>query len=118
MTDQNIIAGDLVKTLKSNFKGKLIFPEDRDYDEARKIWNGMIDKRPAIIAQCSSTDDIITAVNFARDNGLVVSVKAGGHNVSGNAVCDEGIMIDLSLLRMVNVNPEKQIAEAGGGAGQ
>ena len=105
-----------LETLKTNFKGELLLPGDAGYDEARKVWNGMIDKRPAVIARCNNVQDVIQAVNFARNNKLIVSVKGGGHNVTGNAVCDNGIMIDLSLMRSVKVDPEKQIAEVQTGA--
>ena len=104
------------ETLKLNFKGELLMPEDPGYDEARSVWNGMIDRRPALIARCISSKDIIQAVNFARDNNLIVSVKGGGHNVTGNAVCDDGIMIDLSLMKLIKVDPEKQVAEVQMGA--
>lgn len=105
-----------VDTLSQNFKGELLLPEKKGYDEARKVWNGMIDKRPALIARCSNAGDVIQAVNFARNNNLIVSVKGGGHNVTGNAVCDNGIMIDLSLMRSVKVDPDKQVAEVQTGA--
>ena len=102
--------------LQQLFAGKILIEGDADYDTARKIWNGMIDRKPAIIAQCISSNDIVQAVKFARKYNLLVSVKGGGHNVTGNAVCDEGIMIDLSLMRSVKVDPEKQVAEVQPGA--
>ena len=105
-----------IETLSPIFKGELLVPESPGYDEARKVWNGMIDKRPAVIARCRNAQDVILTVNFARNHNLLVSVKGGGHNVTGNAVCDNGIMIDLSLMKSVKVDPDKQIAEVQTGA--
>ena len=99
----------------SEFKGKLLTPTDTGYDEARKLWNGMVDKRPALIAQCTTTSDVVIAVNHARNNGLVVAVRGGGHNVAGNASCDGGIVIDLRLMKTVSVDPEGLVACAEGG---
>jgi FAD/FMN-containing dehydrogenase len=95
--------------------GTLIRPGDAGYDEARKIWNGMVDRKPALIAQCASTRDVVSAVNHAREHGLVVAVRGGGHNVAGNAVCDDGLVIDLRPMKDVSVDPEARIAIAGGG---
>jgi FAD/FMN-containing dehydrogenase len=102
--------------LTENFKGKLLFPESSEYNEARKVWNGMINRKPGIIAQCTSSNDIAEAIKFAKEHNLIVSVKGGGHNVTGNAVCDNGIMIDLSLMRSVKVDTDKQVAEVQTGA--
>ncbi len=99
-----------------SLRGKLIQPEDPDYDRSRKVWNGMIDRRPEMIVQCQGASDVVKAVNFARENDLLVSVKGGGHNVAGKAVCDNGMMIDLSLMNAIWVEPEKQIAHVGPGA--
>jgi FAD/FMN-containing dehydrogenase len=99
----------------AEFKGKLLTPTDTGYDEARKLWNGMVDKRPALIAQCTSTSDVVTAVNHARNNGLVVAVRGGGHNVAGNASCDGGIVIDLRPMKTVSVDPKGLAARAEGG---
>ncbi len=93
------------EALKLNFKGDLLLPKDAGFDEARSVWNAMIDKHPAIIARCSNSEDVIQAINFARDHNLIVSVKGGGHNVAGNAVCDGGLMIDLSKMKMIQVDP-------------
>jgi hypothetical protein len=76
-----------------------------DYDEVRQIWNAMIDRRPALIARCRSPEDVVQAVKFARKHNLLVSVRGGGHNIAGNAVCDDGLMIDLSLMKRVQVDP-------------
>ena len=97
-------------------RGACVTLGDPGYDEARVIWNGSIDKHPAIIAQCVGAADVIDAVNFARDHDLVVAVRGGGHNVAGNAVCDGGIVIDLSLMNGVRVDPAARRVRAGGGA--
>lgn len=95
---------------KNQFSGEVILPTDPSYNEVRQIWNAMIDRKPGMIARCTSADDVVTAVNFARDNGLLVSVRGGGHNIAGNAMCDDGIVIDLSLLKQVHVNTETKRA--------
>src|SRR5205085_10316958 len=86
------------------------------YDEARVIWNAMIDRRPALIAQCTSAQDVALAVKFARAHDLLVSVRGGGHNIAGNAVCDNAMMIDLSLMRTVTVTATDRTATVQGGA--
>ena len=106
---------NLADELRAQFQGRLIGPEDADYDEARKIWNGMIDKRPALIAQCAGTPDVVAAVKLAREKGLAVAIRAGGHNVSGNATCDDGVVIDLRRMKGVNVDSDRRIASAEGG---
>ena len=110
------LSSDQIAQFKSVFRGYLITPDDSHYDYARKIWNGMFDKHPALIAQCIGTADVIQAVNFARENSLLVAVKGGGHNSAGKATCDDGIVIDLSLMRRVYVDPQKKTARVDGGA--
>jgi len=110
------LSSDQIAQLKSVFRGYLITPDDSHYDYARKIWNGMFDKHPALIAQCICTADVIQAVNFARDNNLLVAVKGGGHNSAGKATCDDGIVIDLSHMRRIYVDPKKKTARVDGGA--
>lgn len=102
--------------LDRKLDGDVIRPSDTSYDEARSVFNEMIDKRPALIAQCAGTRDVVTCVRFAREHGLLVSVRGGGHNVAGKAVCDGGLVIDLSSMRTVDVDPEARIAQAQGGA--
>jgi len=104
-----------IETLKGNFRGEILLSRDDAYENARQIWNGMFDRRPAIIARCVGTSDVLNAVNFARDNNLLIAVKGGGHNSAGNAVCDDGIMIDLSLMRRVNVHPKEKTLRVDGG---
>jgi FAD/FMN-containing dehydrogenase len=83
---------------------------------ARLLWNGLIDKRPALIARCVGVGDVIDSVNFARENELLVAVRGGGHNVAGNAVCDGGLVIDLSAMKGIRVDPERRTVHAEGGA--
>jgi len=95
--------------------GELIRPEDAKYDEARRIWNAMIDRRPAVIVRCKDADDVIQSIAFAREHGFVLAVRGAGHNVSGNAVCDDGLVIDLSLMKDIRVDEERRTAVVGGG---
>ncbi len=104
-----------VEALSRSIKGEVLQPGGNGYEEARKIWNGMIDRKPALIVRCRNTNDVAQAVNFSRENKLLVAVKGGGHNVAGNAVCDGGIMIDLSLMRSVEVDPENKTVRVAGG---
>ena len=104
-----------VAELKAMLRGRLLQPGDEDYDATRVVWNAMIDRRPALIAQCQGTADVMAAVNFARTQGLRVAVRGGGHNVAGYAVCDGGLMIDLSQMRGVRVDPEARRAWVQGG---
>ncbi|WP_020530260.1 FAD-binding oxidoreductase [Flexithrix dorotheae] len=98
------------------FKGEIIIQGHEEYESVRLLWNKMIDKRPAIIARCSGVADVINAINFARDNNLQVSVRGGGHNVAGNAAEDNALMIDLSKMKAVNVNPQLKTCTVQGGA--
>lgn len=100
----------------NRFQGSIIRPGDADYEEARHVWNGMIDKRPALIARCRDAMDVIAAVNFASTHHLLVAVRGGGHNVAGNATCDGGLVIDLSPMRRVQVDPAARIARVEAGA--
>ncbi len=102
-------------TLRAQFRGALLRPGEEGYDEARRVWNGAVDRRPGLIARCAGADDVVTAVRYARRKGLTVSVKGGGHSISGLSVCDDGLMIDLSLMKAIAVDPSKQTATAAGG---
>lgn len=102
---KNPLASKSIDTFRSMLNGQVLQPEDAEYDRHRKIWNGMIDRRPALIARCLNTEDVVLSIRFANDNGLLVAVHGGGHNVAGNAVCDGGLMIDLSQMRSVDVDP-------------
>ena len=101
--------------LKGKLRGELILPGDANYDEARKLYNGMIDKRPGLIARCVDAADVIACVNYARDLNLLLAIRGGGHNGPGLGSCDGGLVIDLSRMRGVRVNPTAQTAEVGGG---
>ncbi len=107
---------DAINALKAQCRGEVLLREDEGYDAARQIWNGMFDRKPGIIVRCVGTRDVINAVNFARHHALRISVKGGGHNSAGNAVCDDGLMIDLSLMRRVHVDAYKKTARIDGGA--
>ncbi|MGH9256722.1 MAG: FAD-binding oxidoreductase [Vicinamibacterales bacterium] len=102
--------------LRTAFRGNLIVPGDDAFNEARKVWNGMIDRRPGLIAQCAGTADVIAAVNFARTHELLVAVRGGGHSWPGHSVCDDGLMIDLSRMRGVRVDLRTKTVHAQGGA--
>src|SRR6478735_5398804 len=104
------MTSEVFDTLKSKVRGAVLAPSDAGYDEARTVWNATIDKRPAVIVRCAGTADVIAAVNFARDNGLVLSVRGGAHNIAGSAVCDDGVMLDLSTMKSVRVDPVAQRA--------
>jgi FAD/FMN-containing dehydrogenase len=107
---------DVVDQFRSTLRGKLLQPADPGYDSARALWNAMIDKRPALIACCTGTADVLAAVNFARSQQLPLAVRAGGHNIAGNALCDDGLVIDLRCMRSVHVDPAAAVAWVGGGA--
>jgi FAD/FMN-containing dehydrogenase len=104
-----------IEEFKASLRGTLLRPADPDYDQARKVWNGMIDKRPALIVRCTGVPDVIQSVNFARAHNLIVAVRGGGHNVGGNAVCDGGLTIDLSPMKSVRVDPARRLARAEAG---
>ena len=107
---------DVVETGLENFSGETFTPDDSEYNNVRSIWNAMIDKRPAIIAQCRTTEDVVSAVKFARARNLPISIRGGGHNVAGHAVCDDGMMIDLSMMREVTIDVQRNLATVEGGA--
>jgi FAD/FMN-containing dehydrogenase len=98
------------------FRGRLIGAGDADYDIARAVWNGTVDRRPRLIARCIGTSDVVAAVRLARDRGLAIAIRGGGHNVAGTAVCDDGVVIDLSAMRAVRVDPGSRRAWVQGGA--
>jgi len=106
---------EAIDALRANFLGELIQPTDPGYDESRKIWNGHIDRRPALVARCRGAADVMAAVRFARDEDLLVSVRGGGHAVAGHALCDDGVVIDLSLMTGSRVDPSAQTIRVEGG---
>jgi FAD/FMN-containing dehydrogenase len=105
----------IAEELAGRFKGEIIGPDHAEYDEARQVWNAMVDRRPGLILRCTSTSDVVAAVAVAREHGLPPSVRCGGHNVAGKAMSDGGLTIDLGGLREVTVDPERKLVHAGGG---
>jgi hypothetical protein len=110
-----MISPSAIEEFKASLRGELLRPSDAGYDEARKIWNGMIDKRPALIARCTGAADVIQAVHFARNNDLLVAVRGGGHNIAGNAVCDGGLVIDLTRMKGIRIDPARRTVRAEAG---
>lgn len=105
-----------VEALRTSMTGSVFVPTDAGYDDARRVWNADIDRHPAVIARCRSTQDVVAAITLAREQGLEISVRGGAHNTAGTAICDHGVMIDLSELREVTVDPEARRVRVGGGA--
>ena len=110
-----VISEAVADDFRGSLHGESLRPGDDGYDAARLVWNAMVDKRPALIARCSGTADVINCVNFARENNLLVSVRGGGHNFPGNSVCNDGLMIDLSRMTGVRVDPAAKTVRAQGG---
>jgi FAD/FMN-containing dehydrogenase len=110
------VAAGKVKELKGGFEGEILRPGDDGYDGARRIWNAMVDKRPAVIARSATTADVVRGVSFARDSGLPLAVRGGGHNIAGNAMVDDGLVIDLSRMKAAHVDPVRRLATVEGGA--
>jgi FAD/FMN-containing dehydrogenase len=106
----------VLKTFQTSLAGRLLTPGASEFDEARTIWNAMIDRRPALIVRCLNADDVVRAVRLAEKHRLVLAVRGGGHNIAGNAVCDGGLMIDLSQMKTVSVDPAKRTARVEAGA--
>ena len=104
-----------VDHLATTFGGRIVLPGDDAYDEARMVWNGLYDRRPALMAQCASAADVAAAVGFARDSGLPLSVRGGGHGANGYGTCDDGVVIDLAPMKGIEVDPVARTARAGGG---
>jgi hypothetical protein len=107
-----MLSPEIVDSLRVHFQGQLIQPQDQEYNQARRVWNGMINKYPALIARCKNVDDAIACVQFARETGLPLAVRGGGHNVAGNAVCDGGIVVDFLHMKEINLDPEHQTVRA------
>jgi FAD/FMN-containing dehydrogenase len=105
----------VVTAFKQSLRGQLIAPSDDTYDEARRVWNGNIDRRPALIARPAGVADVIQAVNFAREHQLLVTVRGGGHSFAGTGVCHGGLVIDLSLMKGIRVDPVRHTVRAEGG---
>jgi FAD/FMN-containing dehydrogenase len=116
MSKQSTLGTEVLDLFAAQLQGTLIRPSDPDYDTARRVWNGIIDRYPAVIARCAHIDDVVSSVNFAREHQLAVAVRGGGHSVAGHGTVDNGLVIDLSLLNRVDVYPETRIAAVQGGA--
>ena len=110
-----VIDDAVFTALRADFRGDLLRPGDDGYDDARHVWNAMIDRYPALIARCAGVADVIAAVNFGREQGLLTAVRGGGHNVAGTAVCDGGLVIDLSRMKGIRVDPTSKTVWAEGG---
>ena len=109
------LSTDMIDKFKDNLRGDLITAEDDQYESARKLWNGMIDKKPALIVRCTGVEDVVTAVNFSKEHNLLFSIRSGGHNVAGTAIAEGGLVVDLSAMRNVTVDPGRRVAIAEGG---
>ncbi|ANN67409.1 FAD-binding oxidoreductase [Bordetella bronchialis] len=110
------LSSTAIDDLKANTRGRVVLPADPDYNEVRKVWNAMIDRRPAAIVRCAGVADIRCAILFAREHGVPLTIRGAGHNIAGSAVCDDGIMMDLSLMRSVHIDPATQRAWVEPGA--
>ena len=105
-----------IEELKRQIQGEVLLPGEEAYESARRIWNATIDKRPGAIARCAGTPDVVQAVNFARDNGVLLAIRGGGHNIAGNALCDGGLVIDLSRMKAAKVDAKARRVTIEGGA--
>jgi FAD/FMN-containing dehydrogenase len=114
-SDAASLDDETVDAFRSRLRGQFLQQGEPDYDAARQVWNAMVDRRPALIARCAGAADVVTAVRFAREQGLAISVKGGGHSVAGKAVCDDGLMIDLSHMDGIRVDSVRRTARAEGG---
>ncbi len=104
------ISTDVMEGLRSGLRGSILLPGDPGYDQARTVWNAMIDKRPGLIVRCAGAADVLRAIRFGRDHGLLIAIKGAGHNIAGSAVCDGGLMVDLSPMKSVHVDPWNRTA--------
>jgi FAD binding domain/Berberine and berberine like len=115
MAEETRVDTGRIEKLRGGFRGEIILPDSPGYDGARKIWNASIDKRPALIARCSGTADVAAAVRFGQENDLLTAIRGGGHNVAGRALCDGGIVIDLSRMKGIRVDAKNRTARVQGG---
>src|SRR5437868_11923810 len=110
-----ILDESTIPVIRGRFVGDLLEPGDEGYDEARTVFNAMIDRRPRLIVRCTGAADVVAGVLLARETGLPLAVRGGGHGVNGHAVCDDGIMLDLSPMKRIDVDPEARVARAQAG---
>ncbi len=113
---EGVLESAAIDHFRSRLQGEVLRPGEHHYDDARRVFNAAIDKAPALIARCASVADVVTAIRFAREHRLLVAVRGGGHNVAGNALCDGGLVIDLSRMTAVRVDPAKRRARTEGGS--
>ena len=111
-----VLQQEAISQLRGQLRGELIEPEDSRYEEARKVYNAMIDRKPRLIVKCADTADVMAAIAFAHTHGVRVSIRGGGHNAGGLGVCDDGLVIDLSGIRYVHVDPASRTVRVGGGS--
>src|SRR5438093_7307664 len=104
------LSTETVDELRAQLRGSLCLPGETGYEQARIIWNAMIDRRPALIVRAAGVNDVMRAIAFAREHGLLLSVRGGGHNIAGSAVCEGGLMLDLTPMKSVRVDPAKRTA--------
>jgi FAD/FMN-containing dehydrogenase len=116
MTGFQTLRHGVVAAFREQLSGRLVSPTDTGYDKARRVWNGRIDRRPALVAFCANDGDVMAAVRFAREHELLVAVRCGGNSAAGTAVCDDGLVIDLSLMKSIEVDVAARTANAQGGA--
>ena len=114
--EETVVNEEWIEQFRRSLRGDLLQPGDPDYDQARTVWNAMIDRRPALIARCIGPSDVVKAVNFVRQNDLLLAVRGGGHSFAGNAVCEGGLVIDLTRMKSIRVDPIKRTARAEPGA--
>jgi FAD/FMN-containing dehydrogenase len=110
-----MISQSALQDLKQHFRGELVTPSDASYDAVRRVWNGMVDKRPALIARCTGANDVVACVNFAREHKVLTSVRGGGHNYAGKALCDDGLVIDLWPMKGIRVDQTRRTVRAQAG---
>jgi FAD/FMN-containing dehydrogenase len=115
MIDFQTLRHGVVAAFREQLSGRLVSPADAGYDKARRVWNGRIDRRPALIAFCASDREVMAAVRFAREDELLVAVRSGGHSAAGTAVCNGGLVIDLSLMKSIEVDVAARTVNAQGG---
>lgn len=115
ITGRNVIDSAAIDTLAGRLQGTITLPNSPSYDQARAVWNGMIDRYPALIVHCETSGDVVAAIGFARELGLPVAIRGGGHSVAGHSTCDDGIVVDLSPMKDIAIDPEAQTARAGAG---
>ena len=112
---EEVLSATDAAQLRNGIRGDLVLPGDGEYEQARKVWNGMVDKRPAAVIYCACSADVVASVNFARSRNMLVAVRAGGHNIGGSSTCDGGLVIDLSRMKRIEIDPARRVARAEAG---